>query len=118
MRTLHNADTIYQDLQKILKNCKSDHSLRRYSILVEVRRGELMQAHNAFMYDKKGGYRMNIYRVSKLSFTEKTGRVLYQKYFTGIKAARAAVPVKVHYSKNARGFVGYQDNKEYWIFKV
>lgn len=51
LRTLHNADTIYEDARRILRNVRSDHSLRRYEILIEVRRGELMQARASFCED-------------------------------------------------------------------
>ena len=51
LRTLHNANTIYQDAARILKNCKSDHALNRYAILIEARRGELMQARATFYDD-------------------------------------------------------------------
>lgn len=51
LRTLHNPDTIYTDLRRILKNVKSDHSIKRYQILAEARRGELLQARAAFNQD-------------------------------------------------------------------
>ena len=40
----NNIDTIYTDAARLLKTVKSDHALNRYTILIEARRGELMQA--------------------------------------------------------------------------
>ena len=51
LRTLHNPETIYDDLRRLLKNVKSDHSIKRYQILAEARRGELLQARAAFIQD-------------------------------------------------------------------
>ena len=51
LRTLHNYDTLYDDARRLLKNVKSDHSIKRYQILIEARAGELLQARQAFLYD-------------------------------------------------------------------
>ena len=59
---------------------------------------------------------MKTYRISVLDFTRAKGRVLSMKYVKGLSAARSAVPVKLHYSRNAGGFVGYADGLEYWVF--
>lgn len=57
---------------------------------------------------------MKTYRVSVLDFTGAKGRVLSMKYVTGLSAARSAVPVKLHFCRNAGAFVGYADGREYW----
>ena len=61
---------------------------------------------------------MKTYRVSILDFNRKRPCVVSQKYITGLSAARAAVPVKMGYFRNAKAFVGYDDKYEYWIAEV
>ena len=51
LRTLTNLNTFYDDLRRLLRGCKSDHSIKRYQILAEARRGEIMQARAAFYND-------------------------------------------------------------------
>lgn len=51
LRTLHNIDTIYEDAKRFTSRVRSDHSLSRLAILIEARRGELMQAKRAFYED-------------------------------------------------------------------
>lgn len=51
LNQLHNINTFWNDVKKITRACKSDHSLRRYAILSEARYGELMQARASFYDD-------------------------------------------------------------------
>lgn len=62
---------------------------------------------------------MKNYRVSVLDFSGIKGRVISIDFKKGLKAARAAVPVKVHYNRNAGAFIGYNDRgREYWITEI
>lgn len=51
---------------------------------------------------------MKKYRVSVLRFYAWGVEHGHTAYFDGLKAARAFVPVKLHYCRNAGGFVGYE----------
>lgn len=51
LRTLHSIDTFWDDVRKFTAKVRSDHSIRRWQILAEVRYGELKQAKEAFCND-------------------------------------------------------------------
>lgn len=51
LRSLHNVETFWDDVKKFTKKVTSDHSIRRWQILAEVRYGELMQARQSFYED-------------------------------------------------------------------
>lgn len=58
---------------------------------------------------------MKTYRIVVLDFTRAKGRLLSMKYVKGLSAARSAVPVKLHFCRNAGAFVGYAGGLEYWV---
>ena len=51
LNTLHNLNSFWDDVRRITRNVRSDHSLGRYQILAEARYGELMQAKRSFYED-------------------------------------------------------------------
>lgn len=51
LRTLHNINTLYDDVRKLTARVTSDHSIKRWQILTEARMGELMQAKQSFYND-------------------------------------------------------------------
>ena len=51
LRSLHNIDTFWEDVKRLTKNVRSDHSLRRWCILSEARYGELLEAKKSFYED-------------------------------------------------------------------
>lgn len=51
LNALHNLNSFWDDVRRITRNVRSDHSLGRYQILAEVRYGELMQAKREFYED-------------------------------------------------------------------
>ena len=48
LRALHNINTFWDDVKRLTARVRSDHSLRRWSILAEARYGELMQVKSSF----------------------------------------------------------------------
>ena len=48
---LHNIETFWDDVRRLTRNCRSDHGLRRWEILAEVRYGELQDAKKSFYED-------------------------------------------------------------------
>lgn len=65
---------------------------------------------------------MKTYRVCILDFSKKQngyyGKLISEKFVKGIKEARKNIPVKMHYSYNARAFIGYDNLFEYWIIEI
>lgn len=51
LKSLHNIDTFWEDVKQFTKNVRSDHSLRRWCLLAEVRYGELQNAKKSFYED-------------------------------------------------------------------
>ena len=51
LRTLHNADTFWNDVRRMTARVTSDHSIKRWQILAEARYGELTQAKRAWLED-------------------------------------------------------------------
>ena len=62
---------------------------------------------------------MKKYRVSLLDFSKGTGRIIFQKYADGLKAARAVYPeIKVNYNYSVRCFTGWKGEKNLIICEV
>lgn len=51
LRTLYSIDTFWDDVRKFTAKVRSDHRIRRWQILAEVRYGELKQAKETFCND-------------------------------------------------------------------
>lgn len=59
---------------------------------------------------------MNTYRVCMVE-NRWRGKILSEKYVKGLRAVRALVPGKLHYSRNAREFWYWSDKYEYFVIK-
>ena len=50
LNMLHNEETFWDDVRRLTRNVRSDHSLRRWSILAEARFGEIQNVKR-FLYE-------------------------------------------------------------------